>query len=124
VAAIAPAIAGCSLIYNPNNLPDPRSIDAALVDSNPCALVLDSITPNAVLEGSGDASSPPAVLVIHGNNIVNANLRVALSAPDGTAVQLHPVSDARASGDTTYLAFPVVAPVDMALGKSGPAGIP
>jgi hypothetical protein len=124
VVAIAPAIAGCSLIYNPNNLPDPRSIDAAIVDSNPCALVIDDIAPNLVLEGSGDGHSPPAVLVVHGNNIANANLRVALTAKDGSAVQLHPITDARASGDTTYLAFTVVAPVDTVLGKSGPASIP
>lgn len=123
-AAIAPAVAGCSLIYNPNNLPDPRSIDAALVDSNPCALMLDSVAPSVILEGSGDGNSAPAVVVIHGNNIANANLRVALAAKDGTAVTLHPVSDARASGDTTYLAFTVVAPVDMDLGTSGPAKIP
>jgi hypothetical protein len=124
VAAIAPAMASCSLIYNPNNLPDPRSIDAAIVDANPCALMLDGIAPNVLLEGSGDGNSPPAVLVVHGNNIANANLRVSLTAKDGTAVQLHPISDARASGDTTYLAFTVVAPVDIVLGKSGPASIP
>ncbi len=123
VAAIAPAVAGCSLIYNPNNLPDPRMIDAAVVDSNPCALVLDDIAPNVLLEGSGDGNSAPAVLVVHGNNIANANLRVALAAKDGTAVQLQPISHASASGDTTYLAFTVVAPVDMALGTSGPADI-
>ncbi|HEX3479542.1 MAG TPA: hypothetical protein VHT91_31180 [Kofleriaceae bacterium] len=124
VAALAPALAGCSLIYNPNNLPDPRSIDAALVDSNPCALVLDDVAPNLILEGSGDGNSPPAVLVVHGNNIANANLRVALAAKDGSAVQLHSISDARASGDTTFLAFTVVAPVDIVLGKSGPVSIP
>src|SRR3954463_2785701 len=80
-AAIAPAVAGCSLIYNPNNLPDPRMIDAAVVDSNPCALVVDSVTPSVIDEGQGDNGSAPALLVVHGNNIVSTDLQIELRPP-------------------------------------------
>lgn len=112
VAAIAPAVAGCSLIYNPNNLPDPRSIDAAIVDSNPCALMIDGITPSVIDEGQGDLGSAPALLVVHGNNIVSTDLQVELRPPAGKTVHLGPISDLAASHDTTYLAFTVAAMVD------------
>jgi hypothetical protein len=112
VAAIASAVAGCSLIYNPNNLPDPRLIDAAIVDSNPCALVIDRITPSVLDEGQGDFGSAPALLVVHGNNIVSTDLQVELRPPAGKTVRLGPISDLAASHDTTYLAFTVAAMVD------------
>ena len=112
VVAIAPAVAGCSLIYNPNNLPDPRLIDAAVVDANPCALVLDRITPSVIDEGQGDLGSAPALLVVHGNNIVGTDLQVELRPPAGKAVRLGPIRDLAASHDTTYLAFTVAAMVD------------
>jgi hypothetical protein len=118
-----PALAGCSLIYNPNNLPDPRIIDAAIVDSNACALQIDGISPQFIDEGQGDANSPPALLVLHGNNFVNASLKVALKAPDGVTVHLEPVRDAVASADTTYVAFTVTAHVDVDLATSVPLDV-
>jgi len=120
-ALAASAFAGCSLIYNPNNLPDPRMIDAALVDTNPCALELDGVAPKFIEEGRGDLGSAPALLVIHGNNIVNANLRIEVT---GAAVHIEPITDAVASADHTYAAFSVTARVDSALGKNGPVDIP
>jgi hypothetical protein len=112
VGLVASVLGGCSLIFNPNNLPDPRMIDAALLDSNPCALDLVSVSPPEILEGQGAAGSAPAVVVVHGNNIVNTNLRIALAATDGTTVRLDPVTDIAVSADTTMLAFRVVAQVD------------
>ncbi len=123
VAVIAPAVAGCSLIYNPNNLPDPRSIDARIVDSNPCALVIDGIAPAVIDEGQGDQGSAPALLVVHGNNIVNKNLQVELRPPAGTTVLLQPVTDAVASQDTTYLAFTATAKVDINLATDVPLDV-
>jgi len=112
---LAPALAGCSFIYNPNNLPDPRMIDAAVADANPCGLSLGEIAPAIIEEGQGDSGSPPALLVIHGDNIVNTNLKVDLKSHDGSAVQLTPITDAVASTDHTYLAFTVTAHVDTTL---------
>lgn len=125
VAVGAPALAGCSLIYNPNNLPDPRIIDAHVVDADPCALEVNSIVPRVIDEGQGDNGSAPALLVVHGNNFSNTNLKVELKPQDGTTVvQLDPVTDALVSGDTTYLAFTVKARVDGVLGKAGAVDIP
>ena len=87
VAFVAPLLlAGCSLIYNPNNLPDPRVIDAAVVDANPCALVIDDVAPKIIDEGQGAGGSVPALVVLHGNNIVNANLKIELKAKNGSTV--------------------------------------
>jgi hypothetical protein len=117
IGVVALALAGCSLIYNPNNLPDPRVIDAAVVDANPCALELVSIAPTVIQEGQGVDGSPPALLVVRGNNIVANNLKVAVTAKDGAAVHLDPITDPMVSGDTTYVAFTVSAPIDGALGN-------
>jgi hypothetical protein len=124
LAAAAVALAGCSLIYNPNNLPDPRMIDAAVVDTNPCALTLTDITPKVIDEGRGDLGAAPALLVVHGNNIVNANLKIALEAQGGAMVHLDPISDAVVSADHTYAAFTVTARVDKLLGTAGPVDVP
>src|ERR1051325_1731701 len=123
VAFVAPLLAGCSLIYNPSNLPDPRSIDAAVVDANPCALVIDDVAPRTIDEGQGAGGSAPALVVLHGNNIVNANLKVELKAKSGT-VHLSPVTDAVASTDHTYAAFTVTAAVDDQLGTAGAVSVP
>src|SRR4029079_13646704 len=112
VALVAPLLAGCSLIYNPNNLPDPRMIDAAMVDTNACAVQVDGVSPTTIDEGQGDGGSLPALVVLHGNNFVNTGLHVELKGPGGMTVPLAPVTDAVASPDTTYLAFTVTAHVD------------
>ena len=123
LALVAPVLAGCSLIYNPNNLPDPRVIDAAVLDSNPCALVVDSVTPAVINEGQGDGGSAPALLVVHGNNIVNENLKVELKPPAGATVMLEPVAEVTASHDTTYLAFTVISRADIKLETDVPLDV-
>jgi hypothetical protein len=137
-ALLAPALAGCSLIYNPNNLPNPpveAGIDAPIdappidapfdappdvppgtvLDANEAMLTISDITPSAIDEGQGDAGSLPGVFVIRGHNIVNANLKVELIPPDGVTVLVDPVTDALASHNGDYLAFTVIAHVDTAL---------
>jgi len=94
-------------------------------DADPCALDLSEITPQVIDEGQGTGGSAPAVLVIRGNHIVNANLAVELKAHDGTtAVQLTPVAGALASSDHAYLAFTVTAPVDSKLGNIAATDVP
>lgn len=121
--AAAPVLAGCSLIYNPNNLPDPRTIDAALVDANACAVEVASVAPSVIEEGQGDGGSLPALVVLHGNNFVNSNLRIELKASDGRAIAAEPVTDAMASPDTTYLAFTVTLHVDPAIASAVPLDV-
>ncbi len=78
---LATALGGCSLIYNPSNLPNPtgdggpdaRPIDAPtdspIADANPALLMIDSVKSPPLLEGQGDGGSVPAILVVYGMNI-------------------------------------------------------
>src|SRR5258705_560618 len=84
-AALASSgLAGCSLIYNPNNLPGVPSeagisIDAPpdappdaeiVLDADPTMLVLNTIAPSSIDEGQGDGGSRPALIVIGGHPII------------------------------------------------------
>jgi len=120
-ALLAPALAGCSLIYNPNNLPAP--IDAAPLDSDPTMLQILKVAPQVIDEGQGDGGSLPALIVIQGHQIVNANLKVQLVAPKGVTVRLEPVIDAVAAHDGDRLAFTVIAHVDPSLETSVPLDV-
>src|SRR5712672_4576465 len=91
VVAIGPAVAGCSLIYNPNNLPDPRMIDAAIVDVNPAMPMVLDFGPDSIDEGQGEGGSVPALLVVHGQNFVNSNLHLTLTPPQGVTVHVETV---------------------------------
>jgi hypothetical protein len=108
------ALCSCSFLYSPNNLPEP-TVDAA-PDApdppDPTMPMLSDISPAAIDEGQGDLGSRPALLVIRGKNLVNANLAVTLTAPGGETVRLEPVANAVASADGLYVAFEVTAPVD------------
>jgi hypothetical protein len=117
------ALAGCSFLYNPNNLPEPAQFDAAVQDADPMMPVAVDISPDVILEGQGESGSAPALLVIRGNNFVNENLKVTLSAAGGATVQLDPISDAVASANHDYLAFSVVARVDEALQADVPLDV-
>src|SRR6185503_4497383 len=84
-AIASTALAGCSLIYNPNNLPGPPSeagIDAPpdappdaeiILDADPTKLELVEIAPSTIDEGQGDGGSRPALVVIGGHPIVAKN---------------------------------------------------
>jgi hypothetical protein len=129
---LATALAGCSLIYNPNNLPNQPveaggdaaiDVPGAVLDANAAMLAIDDITPASIDEGQGDAGSLPGVFVIRGHNIVNAKLKVELIPPDGVTVRVEPVTDALASHNGDYLAFTVTAHVDTALATDVPLGV-
>jgi hypothetical protein len=71
-------LAGCSIIYNPDNLPDPTDameidvpIDAPF-DSNPDLLELTGVSPTSIDEGVGASGGRPAVIVLEGTAIVGA----------------------------------------------------
>ncbi len=112
VVAIAPAVAGCSLIYNPNSLPDPRMIDAAIADVNPAMPVVLDFAPLSIDEGQGEGGSLPALLVLHGQNLVNAHPKLTLTPPQGMAVHVDTVGDVSVSSGGDYMVFQVVAHVD------------
>src|SRR5438045_6282078 len=72
---------GCSLIYNPNNIPPvshdaapdmmiDAAIDTPLADANPALLEVDSFFPATLDEGTGDLGSRPTLLVLVGHQMV------------------------------------------------------
>ncbi len=103
-AICASALTGCSLIYNPSNLPDKGSMppDTAIADANPALLRLDEVLSPTLLEGAGQSGSIPAALVLFGGHITkaatltvepktpNANVMITVSnisiADDGNSI--------------------------------------
>jgi hypothetical protein len=131
VALASSAIAGCSLIYNPSNLPGPpgeAGIDGSpdappdappdaeiILDADPTMLALDRIAPSTIDEGQGDGGSRPALLVIGGHQIIDNNTRVEIIADSGTA--LLDVGAPVVANNGNWIAVLVTAHVDPALGK-------
>ncbi len=108
------ALTGCSLIYNPSNLPPP--IDAP---PDPSMLRLDSAGPAMMYEGQGTGGSRTAILAITGKNFVAA-ASVRLFATGSEAPQItvnndDPMIAAKVSAASDVLAVSVTLPVDPAL---------
>jgi hypothetical protein len=134
--ACALSLTGCSLIYNPSNLPDPASdalqpdvtpdMPVLPVDADPAFLEVTDVSPKELLEGQGVEGSRRAVLVLTGVNFVSG-ATVAVTAHAGeTATPLVTVhnADAVVSTDGLTLAVPVTVDVDPAIGPVAPATVP
>ena len=144
-APLAFGLAGCSLLYNPSNLPNPpdkagaggdgdggvtdaEAIDgpAPPVDADDSMLALSDITPSTLDEGQGDLGSLPQVFVIRGHNIVNTNLQVVLTRSDAgdlAELKLEPVTDAMAASSHDYLAFTLTSHVVAAIATDVPLDV-
>ncbi|MFT3696003.1 MAG: hypothetical protein QM831_22895 [Kofleriaceae bacterium] len=107
---------GCSIIYNPGNIPDRKDdaipVDAA-ADADPSMLVLISSDTTTVNEAEGSGCRPN-VLVLRGHNFVNSNTVVTLSPhagqPDlgsGTPVVTLDASQLAIAGDGDTIAIPI-----------------
>jgi hypothetical protein len=125
LAIASTALAGCSLIYNPNNLPGPpgeAGVDAPpdappdaeiILDADPTKLELVEIAPLAIDEGQGDGGSRPALVVIGGHQIVDSNTTVSITADSGTAMLTLGAPVIARNGN--WIAIAVTAHVDPAL---------
>jgi hypothetical protein len=122
---VVSALAGCSLIYNPGNLPPPPGeagidspVDAEIIlDADPAALTITKVTPAVLFEGQGDGGSRQAVIVVEGEHIV-AGARITIAAHSGeTLVPMFTIdedaTDIAANG--RMIAVPVTLPVDTGL---------
>lgn len=74
--ALALSAAGCSLLYNPNNIdkaPSEGTVPDAevIVDADPSSLALTQVTPAQVIEGQGIDGSRQAVVVVRGDQFVS-----------------------------------------------------
>ena len=105
---------GCSLLYNPNNLPPPNADadDGDGVDADPTKFQVDDVGPHVLLEGQGIGGSRPAILTLIGQGFVEG-VEVELIAPGGEPVKfvVDNLNIVVASGGSV-LAVPVVLPVD------------
>ena len=82
----ASALGGCSLIYNPSNLPDKGAKqDAAIADANPSLLHLDEVKSGPLQEGAGKDGSSPQILVVYGGHMTQMlTVEVVSSNPAAT----------------------------------------
>src|SRR5258708_966647 len=86
---------GCELLYNPSNLHGKQFLDATRpIDADPSMPSIDDVFPSVVFEGAGSGGSRPAVVVIHGRNLVsdavvtftpNTNVKVTSTTSSGDA---------------------------------------
>ena len=122
-------LGGCSLLYNPNNLPPPAIADAApdveiILDADPSALAVEAAFPTALVEGTGTGGGAPHILVVHGTQLV-AGATVAITAHDGTtdvsSVITVDNANLAVALDGLALAVPVTIAVDVAHAAAAPA---
>lgn len=118
----AAALSGCSLIYNPSNLPDKGNMppDAAISDANPALLRLDEVKSPTLLEGAGQDGSAPQILVVYGEHITkSATLTVTPMQNPMGAVVIN-VSDVSIADDGNSIAALVRAGYMDTVDETGP----
>lgn len=109
-------LAGCSIIYNPDNLPP--LLDASIpidapFDSNPDLLEITSVTPSSVFEGEGSGGSRPVILTLNGTAIVGAaqvSVELMGSAEPATFVGFDATPDGTKGG--VVVRIPVMTDLD------------
>lgn len=119
----ASALTGCSLLYNPNNLPAAVSDAAAPPDLyvlvRPDLLELDAAGPPMLFEGQGTGGSRPAILAITGTNLAE-DASVALLPADGQSpAPMIQIDNAHAGHAPGVLAVPVTLAIDTSRGTTG-----
>ncbi len=112
---------GCSLLYNPNNLPPPvvdAEGDGGVTDADLTLLQVDDVGPHVLFEGQGIGGSRPAILTLVGHQFIEG-VQVELVAPGGEPVRF--VVDnlnAVVAPSGEVLVVPVVLPVDPGRGAA------
>ncbi len=134
-ATLVLATAGCSVLYNPNNLPAPLTeagtvvdvrpaADAEIIlDTNPDALAIDRVEPTVLVEGQGAGGSYATILLVHGSQFVASNTTVAITAHDGSGAVVAITVDNSlldVAADGRELAVPIAFAVDIAKGAAAP----
>ncbi|KAB2883298.1 MAG: hypothetical protein F9K40_23065, partial [Kofleriaceae bacterium] len=121
----AALLAGCSIIYNPDNLPpltDAQEIDAPIdapIDSNPDLLEITGVSPSSIFEGIGAGGSRPVVLTLDGMAIVgDAQVAVELmeSSEPATLVAFDAVPDGTQGG--VIVRIPVMDDLDAGMTRT------
>jgi len=132
VVCLVATLGGCSLLYDPDNLPgdaQPSPDTGAMIDAHAPVdqpttidangLVLETVGPHVLLEGQGTGGSRPAILAITGRNIapdaVVTVIVTGTTAGDAPMIELDNAYAAR-SPHGTSIAVAVTLPVDVGRG--------
>lgn len=104
-------LGGCSLLYNPDNLPPAADADIPIPKIDPSLIEVESAAPAEILEGVGTGGGRPAVVVIAGKNMVKDNTTVEIlktgteEVQEGMTILMDQLD---VSIDGFFLAVPVV----------------
>jgi len=145
IPALVLLLSGCSVLYNPSNLPagttgdggagseagqvvDARARDAPSADDapadapfsvpDPTLLRATSVQPALIYEGQGVDHSRPAVLTITGANFIPGEVVVAIAATDGGATADLTLGAVVVAADGNSLAVPVTANIMSTVGQA------
>jgi hypothetical protein len=113
LALVLASSASCKFDELPR-LEDPDAV-------KPCEMAVTDLAPAVLYEGTGVGGSRRVVLVVSGQNFVNANTHVSMTPAAGSSVApMIEIDNANlAVGDKgTHLAVPISLPVDPVLGAS------
>lgn len=115
----SPALAACSLLYNPSNLPPPTIDAPTIVTAGD--LGLEAAWPQNLLEGQGTGGSRPAILVVKGHDIAqDATVALVPVNAQGSAPMIEIDNEhAVRSLSGTVIAVPVTLPIDPSRGTNG-----
>ncbi|MBC7978065.1 MAG: hypothetical protein H7138_24040, partial [Myxococcales bacterium] len=120
-------LSGCSLLYDPSNLPsgddargpDAPGLDAAIPadapgdqpygDADPTMLRATSVQPPLIYEGQGVDHSRPVVLTITGANFVPGNVTVTIAPTNSADTADLTLGSVEVAADGNSLAVPVTA---------------
>jgi hypothetical protein len=122
--ACAALCAGCSVIYNVDNLPiaadapPPDAAPDAPIDADPALLSITSVTPPAILEGTGAAGGRPALLVVHGVSLVGAAVVTVAFVEPSLAPPTLDGYDAAPDGTEAGVAVRIPVLTDLAAGAT------
>ena len=117
----ASTLAGCSLIYNPSNLPEKGEmpIDAPIADANPALLELTEVKSTPLLEGAGQDGSAPQLLVVYGMHILE-DAMVTVAPTQANAAVMIDVSNVTIAKDRNSFAALVRAGYMDTIGEGTP----
>lgn len=129
-AALA-SLAGCSLIYNPANLPDPLTDgdpppdvmpdSEDKLDANPALLSIQQVFPADLFEGTGTGGSRQGLLTVHGMNLVagaKISVQVHGGGPDPKITIDDDATDVAANGNIVAAPFTLDIDDQLAEGES------
>jgi hypothetical protein len=111
-------LGGCSLLYDPSDLPAAADAAVPLPDIMPCDMTVTGLAPATLFEGMGVGGSRPALIVVGGTNLASQNTTISITAAAGSArVPLIVVDNAKIEVGIygEQLSVPITLPVDLTL---------